>query len=52
MKMITTGEENSDEIEIIDGVEENENIVITGAYLLYSELMLKKGGDLMAGHDH
>jgi membrane fusion protein, copper/silver efflux system len=43
MRMVTTGEENSDEIEIIEGVEENENVVVTGAYLLYSELVLKNG---------
>jgi Cu(I)/Ag(I) efflux system membrane fusion protein len=43
MRMVTTGEENSDEIEIREGLEENENVVVTGAYLLYSELVLKKG---------
>jgi Cu(I)/Ag(I) efflux system membrane fusion protein len=45
MRMVTTGEEDSDEIEITNGVEENDNVVITGAYLLYSELVLKKGLD-------
>jgi len=45
MRMATTGEENSDEIEILEGVEENENVVITGAYLLYSELVLKHGSN-------
>ena len=43
MKMVTTGKENSDEIEITEGLEVNENVVVTGAYLLYSELVLKKG---------
>ncbi len=43
MRPVTTGEENSEEIEIVEGVTENENVVITGAYLLYSELVLKKG---------
>lgn len=43
MQMVTTDEENSDEIEITEGIEENDNVVVTGAYLLYSELVLKKG---------
>jgi len=43
MRMVTTGEETSDEIEITEGVEEKENVVVSGAYLLYSELVLKKG---------
>ena len=42
MRMVTIGEETADEIEITWGVEENENVVVTGAYLLYSELVLKK----------
>ena len=44
--------ENFEKIEIIDGLQEKENVVITGAYLLYSELVLKKGGDPMAEHHH
>lgn len=51
-RMVTTGLENFEKIEITQGVEEKENVVITGAYLLYGELILKKGGDLMAGHQH
>ena len=49
-RMVKTGLENFEKIEIIEGLEEKENVVITGAYLLYSELVLKKGGDPMAGH--
>jgi Cu(I)/Ag(I) efflux system membrane fusion protein len=45
MRMVTTGEETSDEIEIKAGVEEKENVVVTGAYLLYGELVLKKGSN-------
>lgn len=45
MRMVTTGEETSDEIEITEGVEEKENVVVSGAYLLYSELVLKKGSN-------
>ncbi len=51
-RMVKTGLENFEKIEIIDGLNEKENVVITGAYLLYSELVLKKGGDPMAGHHH
>ena len=51
-RMVETGIENSDEVEITSGLAEKENVVITGAYLLYGELVLKKGGDPMAGHSH
>ena len=49
-RMVSTGLENFEKVEITQGLEEKENVVITGAYLLYSELVLKKGGDPMAGH--
>lgn len=45
MRWVTIGEETSDEIEITAGVQEKENVVVTGAYLLYSELVLKKGSN-------
>jgi Cu(I)/Ag(I) efflux system membrane fusion protein len=51
-RMVTTGLENFDKIEITEGIEEKENVVITGAYLLYSELVLKKGVNPMAEHHH
>jgi len=51
-QMVKTGLENFEKIEIIEGITEEQNVVITGAYLLYSELVLKKGGDPMAGHNH
>ena len=51
-RLVKTGLENFEKIEIIDGLNEKENVVITGAYLLYSELVLKKGGDPMAAHHH
>ena len=51
-RMVETGLENFDKIEITNGLDEKENVVITGAYLLYSELVLKKGGDIMAEHHH
>ena len=43
LRSVKTGEETADEIEVTEGLEEKENVVITGAYLLYSELVLKKG---------
>ena len=48
-RMVKTGLENFEKIEITGGIEEHETVVITGAYLLYGELVLKKGGDPMAG---
>ncbi len=51
-RMVETGIENSDKVEIIAGLQEKENVVITGGYLLYGELILKKGGDPMSGHSH
>ena len=51
-RMVETGIENNDKVEITAGIKEKENVVVTGAYLLYGELVLKKGGDPMAGHSH
>lgn len=51
-RRIKTGMENFDDVEITDGLESGDKVVITGAYLLYSEFVLKKGGDPMAGHNH
>jgi Cu(I)/Ag(I) efflux system membrane fusion protein len=51
-RMVKTGVENFDEVEITDGINEGDTVVISGAYLLYSELILKKGTDPMAGHVH
>jgi Cu(I)/Ag(I) efflux system membrane fusion protein len=50
--MVKTGVENFDEVEITEGLKENEVIAATGAYLLYSEFILKRGADPMAGHHH
>lgn len=46
-RRVSTGIENFDAVEITDGVDEGDKVVITGAYLLYSEYMLKKGADPM-----
>ncbi|MEP6737041.1 MAG: efflux RND transporter periplasmic adaptor subunit [Chryseolinea sp.] len=51
-RMVKTGLEDFEQVEIIEGLMENEVIVVTGGYLLYSELVLKKGMSPMAGHQH
>lgn len=48
-RMVLTGIRNNDEIEITTGVEEGENVVISGAYLINSEYILKRDADPMAG---
>lgn len=50
-KEVTLGMENADQVEILSGVDEGDKIVVTGAYLLYSEYILKKGADPVA-HKH
>jgi Cu(I)/Ag(I) efflux system membrane fusion protein len=51
-QMVKTGTENFEKIEITEGLTEKQNVVITGAYLLYGELVLKKGIDPMTAHHH
>lgn len=48
-RKVTTGMETSDRVEILTGLEEGERVVATGAYLLYSEYVLKKGKNPLAG---
>ena len=48
-RMVKTGMENFDVVEITDGLQAGDTVVITGAYLLYSEYILKNGADPMAG---
>jgi Cu(I)/Ag(I) efflux system membrane fusion protein len=50
-KMVTVGLENGDRIEITSGLDESDAVVVTGAYLLNSEYIFKKGADpTTAGH--
>jgi Cu(I)/Ag(I) efflux system membrane fusion protein len=49
--MVRTGEESSDQIIILSGLEDVKEVVISGAYLLSSEFILKKGIDSAAGHE-
>ncbi len=52
-RAVKTGVENFNSVEITEGLNEGEVIAVTGAYLLYSEIILKKGIDpsLNAGHE-
>lgn len=49
-RMVTVGMQNSRQIEITDGLDEGDVVVITGAYLLNSEYIFKKGANPMEGH--
>jgi Cu(I)/Ag(I) efflux system membrane fusion protein len=51
-QMVTLGEESADSVAVLSGLKENVKVVVSGAYLLYSEFVLKKGADPMAGHQH
>lgn len=51
-RMVKTGVESFDQVEITEGLNEGDTVAISGAYLLYSELILKRGTDPMAGHNH
>ena len=51
-KMVKTGLEDFEQVEVTEGLKENDIVVIRGAYLLYSELILRKGSDPMASHHH
>ncbi|MFD1185831.1 efflux RND transporter periplasmic adaptor subunit [Pontibacter rugosus] len=51
-QMVTLGEASADNVAILSGIKEHDKVVTSGAYLLYSEYVLKKGADPMAGHNH
>jgi Cu(I)/Ag(I) efflux system membrane fusion protein len=44
-RMVTTGIESGDRIEIVSGLKEVDLVVVTGAYLLNSEFQLRNGGN-------
>jgi len=48
-KMVQTGLETDDRIEITSGMQPGDKVVTSGAYLLESEYRFKKGADPMAG---
>jgi Cu(I)/Ag(I) efflux system membrane fusion protein len=47
-RKVTTGMETANQVEITSGLEAGDKVVITGAYLLYSEFILKKGKNPIA----
>jgi Cu(I)/Ag(I) efflux system membrane fusion protein len=49
--MVQTGLETDERIEIKSGLNIGDIVVVTGAYLLNSEYIFKKGATPMAGHD-
>ena len=49
--MVQTGLESDDRIEIKSGLSAGDVVVVSGAYLLNSEYIFKKGTNPMAGHD-
>jgi membrane fusion protein, copper/silver efflux system len=49
--MVQTGLESENRIEIVSGLKEGDVVVTSGAYLLNSEYIFKKGANPMAGHD-
>jgi membrane fusion protein, copper/silver efflux system len=51
-RIVKTGMENAESVEITDGLNKGDRVVTTGAYLLYSEYILKKGANPMASHNH
>ncbi|TGD59257.1 efflux RND transporter periplasmic adaptor subunit [Flavobacterium humi] len=48
-RMVSLGAETFDEVEITGGLKNGETVVVSGAYLLYSEFILKKGKNPMSG---
>lgn len=50
-RMVTAGKTNRDFTEITEGLQPGEVVVTSGAYLLHSELVFKKGANPMEGHD-
>ncbi|MEO8415009.1 MAG: efflux RND transporter periplasmic adaptor subunit [Ginsengibacter sp.] len=49
--MVTTGIESGNMIEIKSGIHQNDVVVTSGAYLLQSEYIFRKGANPMAGMD-
>ena len=49
-RAVVLGAESANQVAILEGLEEGERVVVTGAYLLYSEFILKKGAHPLAHH--
>lgn len=52
LRPVTPGREDADRVEILSGLTEGETVVITGTYLLYSELVLRDGIASKSDHQH
>ena len=50
-KMVHLGKISASRAEVLHGLQEGEEVVVSGAYLLQSEYIFKKGNNPMAGHD-
>ncbi|MGF7023636.1 MULTISPECIES: efflux RND transporter periplasmic adaptor subunit [Sphingobacterium] len=50
-RMVKTGTEIDNRIEIVSGLVDGDIVVVSGAYLLNSEYIFRNGADPMAGHD-
>lgn len=50
--MVTTGLESGNRVEILSGLKEGDIVVTSGAYLLHSEYIFKKGANPMSEHQH
>lgn len=48
-QLVKTGQENDSQVEITEGLKKGDQVVVTGAYLLYSEYILKKGKNPVEG---
>lgn len=51
-KMIEIGTEDNGRIQIRSGLQTGDVVVVSGAYLLNSEFIFKRGTDPMSGHSH
>ncbi|WP_218127011.1 efflux RND transporter periplasmic adaptor subunit [Catalinimonas alkaloidigena] len=49
---VMLGEETAQRVAIHHGLQPDARVVVSGAYLLYSEWVLKKGGEPVMSHDH
>lgn len=50
-KIVQTGSESGNKVEIISGLNEGDIVVVSGSYLLYSEFIFRTGGSPMADHE-
>ncbi|MBX2917554.1 MAG: efflux RND transporter periplasmic adaptor subunit [Cyclobacteriaceae bacterium] len=50
-RLVKTGLENFSEVEILEGLQAGETVVVSGAYLIYSEYILKHGVNPAHAHN-